>query len=884
MAKGCKANQFNSAFPTWGLVLFVSLFCGQRLVRAEQPPEYEADVRPLLAEYCLTCHATENPTASLSLESLSAILGGGNSGPAVDPHSAESSLLLQRLVDGSMPPGNTPKPTQEEIGIVRAWIEAGAPSAEARQPEPLEAKNAVSEEDRSFWAFRKLDAAAVPRVRQIERLRTPIDAFILNRLEKKGLDFSPDADPATLVRRLHLDLLGLPPQPKEVAAFVHHPSEQSYRKLVDRLLASPHFGERWGRHWLDAAGFVDTVGGDVDAPRIKLGEGKWRYRDYVVDSFNQDKPYDRFLLEQLAGDELMEWRSAPRFTPEMLELLVATTFLRAAADDTDEDVLNTLDIRYGVLQCTLDTFTSNVLALTVACAQCHDHKYDPIPQKDYYRLAAIFTPAWNPHSWLQPGDRQLADVAPVQRRQIDQSNEKIDTAAAPIKRKLRALYSPYEEQLLEERLQTLPETIREDVKDALQIPGRLRTPVEKYLVEKLEPLVGVSRDEINPYFTEMEYSRAKRLEEQLAEIEAERDSYGYLQAVYDVGPPPATHLLRRGNYLTPGPEVTPGFLTVLDEEEGSTGIEDWAPQKKTSGRRLALGHWLTQPNSRVSALVARVIVNRMWQYLFGEGIVATSDNFGRNGASPTHPQLLEWLARELIGGGWHLKPVLRLMLNSTVYRQTSHRRDGIGGIQPETVDPGNQLLWRMRLRRLEAEAIRDSILAISGKLNLAMSGPSILVRARPDGVVLVSKPDLAQPGDRFRRSVYLLTRRNYNLSFLTVFDHPIMSTNCTRRDDSAVVLQSLSLLNNEFVLDNAQHFAHRLLAAGGEQVTVIQRAFAAALARPPTPQEEVWSQELLDDEVSRSLDRNLPPAEAERQAVASLCQMLFNTNEFLHVE
>ena len=224
------------------------------------------------------------------------------------------------------------------------------------------------------------------------------------------------------------------------------------------------------------------------------------------------------------------------------------------------------------------------------------------------------------------------------------------------------------------------------------------------------------------------------------------------------------------------------------------------------------------------------------------------------------------------------------MLNSTVYRQASHRRDGIGGIQPETVDPGNQLLWRMRLRRLEAEAIRDSILAISGKLNLAMSGPSILVRARPDGVVLVSEPDLAQPGDRFRRSVYLLTRRNYNLSFLTVFDHPIMSTNCTRRDDSAVVLQSLSLLNNEFVLDNAQHFAHRLLAAGGERVTVIQRAFAAALARPPTPQEEVWSQELLDNEVSRSLDRNLPPPEAERQAVASLCQMLFNTNEFLHVE
>ena len=887
MAKGCQAKQSKrfSAPPTWVLLLSASLLCGPEWLGAEKPPQYEADIHPLLARYCLSCHSNENATADdLSLESLAAILRGGSGGPAVDPHSADSSLILQRLLDGSMPPGDDAKPTQQEIGIVRAWIEAGAPSAQASQPEPVEAKSPVSQEDRSFWAFRRLETPTLPQVDRRDRLRTPIDAFILGKLEDEGLDFSPDADPATLVRRLHLDLLGLPPAPEQVAAFVRNPSETSYRQLVDDLLASPHFGERWGRHWLDAAGFVDTIGGDVDAPRIKLGEGKWRYRDYVVNAFNQDKPYDRFLLEQLAGDELVEWRSAPRFTPEMLDLLVATTFLRAAADDTDEGVLNTLDIRYGVLQRTLETFTSNVLALTVACAQCHDHKYDPIPQQDYYRLTAIFTPAWNPHSWLQPKDRRLADVAPVEKAGIDEKNEKIETAAAPLLRKLRSLYSPYEERLLEKRLQQLPETLRQDVKDALQVPAQLRTPVEKYLVEKLEPLVGVSRDEVSPHLSETERTRAQGLQEQLAEIETERASYGYLQAVYDVGPPPTTHLLRRGNYLTPGPEVTPGFLSVLAEEKGSLAIQDWSLRKETSGRRLALGQWLTRPDSRVSALVARVIVNRMWQYLFGEGIVATSDNFGRNGARPTHPQLLEWLAGELIAGGWRLKPVLRLMLNSTVYRQASHRTGETGDIRPERVDPGNRLLWRMRLRRLEAEAIRDSILAISGKLNPAMGGPSILVKARPDGVVLVSEPDLAQPGDRFRRSIYLLTRRNYNLSFMTVFDHPVMSTNCTRRDDSAVVLQSLSLLNNEFVLDNAQHFADQLLAAGGETVTMIRQAFQAALARPPNPQEEVWSQQLLADEVRRSLERNVAPPEAQRRAMASLCQMLFNTNEFLHVE
>ena len=889
-------------------LLIVSCWAYPAASQSESTPQFERDVLPILTESCFQCHGQQAPMAGLDLRTPSSILRGGASGPAVVEHSAETSFLFQRISEGSMPPGKENKLSPEQIEVIGRWIDAGVPALESYEPVEVAEAPVVTEEERQFWAFRKAATVEVPPVRALERVRTPIDAFILARLEAKGLGFSQDAARRTLIRRAYFDLIGLPPSPEEVETFQSDSSPDAYEDLIDRLLASPHFGERWGRHWLDEAGHSDIVDTDVDAPVVTFAQGKWRYRDYVVRVLNEDMPYDRFLTEQLAGDELVEWRSAGKFTPEMLELLTATGFLRVAADDTRLYELNTVDIRWGVLQRTLKILTSNVLGLTVACAQCHNHKYDPIPQRDYYRLAAIFTPAYNPSEWLQPQDRLLADVSATEKEEIDHQNAEIDGQVEPWKRKLATLHRPYQRRLLEEKLVELPEPIREDLKTAVLTPSKERTAVEKYLMETLGPLVEVPGEEIQALMSEEEKTNALALEEKITPLEEQRRSYGWLDAVYDTGPPPATHLLRRGDHQTPGPEVQPGFLAVLTELGKSQTIGvDQIPTEGTSGRRLALARWLTDRESPAGALVARVRVNRLWQHLFGEGIVATSDNFGRNGAQPTHPELLNWLATEFMTTGWRVKPLLKLMMTSTVYRQASHRignegekgqDEGIAAADPNTVDPGNLLLWRMRLRRLESEVIRDAILAVSGNLDRTIGGPPVLIEGLPDGKVVVSKKDeLAYsgiiPGEKiilsnsnpWRRSIYLLARRNYNLSMLSVFDQPVMSTNCIRRGRSAVVLQSLSMLNNEFVVEQAEDFARRVAKRAGEAPEArIELAFRIALGRNPTPEEVAWSSGLLQRATERFQASEAAPEEAAQKAMGRLSQMLLNTNEFLYVE
>jgi hypothetical protein len=889
-------------------LLIVSCWAYPAASQSESTPQFERDVLPILTESCFQCHGQQAPMAGLDLRTPSSILRGGASGPAVVEHSAETSFLFQRISEGSMPPGKENKLSPEQIEVIGRWIDAGVPALESYEPVEVAEAPVVTEEERQFWAFRKAATVEVPPVRALERVRTPIDAFILARLEAKGLGFSQDAARRTLIRRAYFDLIGLPPSPEEVETFQSDSSPDAYEDLIDRLLASPHFGERWGRHWLDEAGHSDIVDTDVDAPVVTFAQGKWRYRDYVVRVLNEDMPYDRFLTEQLAGDELVEWRSAGKFTPEMLELLTATGFLRVAADDTRLYELNTVDIRWGVLQRTLKILTSNVLGLTVACAQCHNHKYDPIPQRDYYRLAAIFTPAYNPSEWLQPQDRLLADVSATEKEEIDHQNAEIDGQVEPWKRKLATLHRPYQRRLLEEKLVELPEPIREDLKTAVLTPSKERTAVEKYLMETLGPLVEVPGEEIQALMSEEEKASARILKEKITQLGEGRRSYGWLHAVYDTGAPPPTHLLRRGDYLTPGPEVQPGFLAVLTEPGKSQTIgADQIPTEGSSGRRLTLARWLTDRESPAGALAARVRVNRFWQHLFGEGIVATSDNFGRNGARPTHPELLDWLAAEFMRTGWRIKPLLKLMMTSTVYRQNSYRRGKTGETgqgeatmsgEPEAVDPGNRLLWRMRLRRLESEVIRDAILAVSGNLDRTIGGPPVLIEGLPDGKVVVSKKDeLAYsgiiPGEKiilsnsnpWRRSIYLLARRNYNLSMLSVFDQPVMSTNCIRRGRSAVVLQSLSMLNNEFVVEQAEDFARRVAKRAGEAPEArIELAFRIALGRNPTPEEVAWSSGLLQRATERFQASEAAPEEAAQKAMGRLSQMLLNTNEFLYVE
>jgi mono/diheme cytochrome c family protein len=774
--------------------------------RAEGPaapaPRFEPDVLPVLTAHCLKCHgAGKKPKAGLDLRSAAGLLKGGESGPALVPGSAEKSLLLQMIRKEEMPPKGNPRLTAEEIALLRRWIDAGAPAAEVAFASVDVAAARVTEQDRQFWAFRKPVRPPVPRVRDGARVRTPVDAFVLVRLEAKGLTFAPDADPATLVRRVYLDLLGLPPAPDEVDAFLADTRPDAYERLVDRLLASPHYGERWGRHWLDAAGYADSIGGDNDPGQVFPREGMYRYRDYVVRSLNADKPFDRFLLEQIAGDELDDWRSAPVLTPEMREHLVATGFLRTTVDHTYEDELNRPFERYQVLHDTIENLTSNLLGLTVACARCHDHKFDPVAQVEYYRLLAVLKPVYNPEAWIKPQDRHLDDVSAQEKAAIAQ---------------------------------------------------------------QVADLIGRTASG----------AKVAALTQQIAALNARRQSVGKIQAAWEVGAAPATYLFRRGNLVTPGAEVQPGFLAVLTDPGSPVLLGPTLPGGTSSGRRTAWAHWLTRPDH---PLTARVFVNRVWQRYFGEGIVATSDNFGHLGARPTHPELLDWLATEFVRGGWKMKALHRLLVTSTVYRQSSAARP-----DAETVDPGDQLLWRQRLRRLESEVIRDSVLAVSGTLDRTMGGPPVPIAPQADGLVVVPDKGLPTPTARWRRSLYLFSRRNYNLTLLNVFDQPVMATNCTRRVASAVPLQSLTLLNDSVMLEQADHFAARVAAVSAGPGKRVETAFRLAFARRPTAPEAAASTAFLTRVEQDYAAEGLPHTEAERKALARLCHMLLCANEFLY--
>jgi hypothetical protein len=745
----------------------------------------------------------------------------------------------------------------------------------------------VTDKDRQHWAYMLPLRPSIPTVQNAERVRTPIDAFVLVRLQAKGMTFSPDACRTTLIRRMYLDLLGLPPGPDAVDAFVADSRPDACERLLDLLLASPHFGERWGRHWLDVVGYADTVGFDTDATNIIQSEGKWRYRDYVIAAFNHDKPYDRFVTEQLAGDELDDWRNAPEFTPQIREHLIATGFLRTARDQTHEPESNIPLCYYGVLHDTVAIVGNSLLGLTLTCAQCHDHKFEPIPQRDYYQLMALLTPAYNPQQWKpvypwkpEIKDRGLPDVSPAEQAAIQRHNSAVDRQVEILKKQLWDLHRPYEARLREAKLRTVSEPVRADTKTALQTEPEKRNEIQKYLAQKFEPVLRVTPEEVTAALSPTDRATAGKLNDQVAALNQRRRSFGKLQALYDVGPPPPTYLLKRGNHDKPGQEVQAGFISVLSDPARSPATFLGPPSGSTSGRRTALARWLTEPNSRAAGLLARVMVNRLWQHLFGQGLVPTPENLGKSGEPPTHPELLEWLSVEFAHSGWRIKPMLKLLMTSTTYRQAS-----IGDhADAQTLDPTNRLLGRMRLRRLEAEAIRDALLAVGGQLDDTMGGPPVLLHALPDGLVVIDDKALARPAARGRRSVYLLARRAYNLSLLTVFDQPLVAVNCPCRDASAVPVQALTMLNDKAVAEHAQHFADRVARLGRSRDDMVRTAFRLALARPPTAAELRIGGELLDRQATLFRGANRPAAEASRLALVQLCHTLLNTSEFLYVE
>ncbi len=878
---------------SYGCALIFIAYAPASGAASPNSPLFERDVWPIISARCIACHGTHEPERSLNLTSVSSMEQGGDSGPALNQAKLDASILLERISKGEMPPPSERQLSPDEIALLKAWILAGAPANDrTKTPPPV---SPIRDIDRQFWSFLPLNRSAIPQVRDAARVRTPIDAFLLSQLEAKELGYSPDADPVTLVRRLYFDVIGLPPTPEQVDVFLNDDEPHAFETLVDRLLSMPQFGERWGRHWLDVAGYVDTVGFDTDATNVILSEGKWRYRDYVIQAFNDDKPYDRFLAEQIAGDELYDWRQVKRYSPEMRDALIATGFLRTARDLTHEDVGVIPQNFFGIMHDTLETFGTGVLGLTLNCVRCHSHKFDPIPQEDYYRLMASLTPAYNPNAWrpvipYQSGiqDRTIPDVGLEEQGQINSHNAQLDVRIESIRKLIAEQRNACEQRLVASNLEKLPQAVRTDTKAALDTPAGKRSPVQAYLVEKFAADVQVSPDQITASLSDAEKAAVTDLETKIAAAESERQKIGKIQALFDITAPPSTHLLLRGSEQSPGAEVQPGYLRVLSNTDDDALAAVQSPYEGTSGRRLALAHWLTERGSRAEALVARVMVNRLWQHVFGRGLVATPDNFGAQGQPPTHPELLDWLSAEFVEGGWQIKPLLRQMLNSTAYRQASRRETrpiAPAIADPEDIDPANDLLWRMRVRRLESEVIRDAILSVCGTLNLKMGGPPVPISAMPDGMVAVANDKVAEPPDSSRRSVYLVSRRAYNLSLLTVFDQPLVATNCVERVASAVPLQSLFMLNDAFVIDQAEQLANRIVknrATADEQA--ITSLFRTVLARQPNNDEITTCRDLLRQQTAAYQAAGAAPTEAGHQALVQLCHTLLNTSEFLYVE
>jgi Protein of unknown function (DUF1553)/Protein of unknown function (DUF1549)/Planctomycete cytochrome C len=845
--------------------------------RAELVPSFSREIQPILAEHCLKCHGATTQKADLDLRSATKMEKGGVSGPAIERGASSKSLLYEQISKHVMPPGKVAKLTDEQIRVIARWIDAGAPSDRA-------ADDAPSISEHTHWAFRPPVKSAIPSVNGRTAIATVVDSFVLGRLEAKGLAFSPRAERWKLIRRATFDLTGLPPTVGEIETFLAAAGPDAYDRLIDRLLASPAYGERWGRHWLDNAGYADTHGGDNDLGTIKENKDIWKYRDYVVRSLNIDKPFDRFITEQLAGDEQVEWRGEARYTSATLEKLVATGFLRNVPDDTNEAELNRPLERNEIVGRVTESVASNLLGLTVNCARCHNHKYDPVTQEEYYKLVACFTPVYDPGKWKLPGERSLPDVPLGEAKATANYNAEIDQSIEMEKKKAAAVRKEAEERARASRYAALPEGLRADLRGALAAAADQRTAVQKYLAEKLGPLVWVTPAEVERTLSSGEKAVVQTVAEKSAALATARRSYGSIQAVWEDGASPSpTCILRRGDWAAPLASVAPGFPAALSQT-GRTELARPSDTKGTSsGRRLALARWLT---ARDHPLVARVLVNRIWQHHFGTGIVATPDNFGLKGAPPSHPELLDWLAVDLIEHGWRFKRLHKLIMTSAVYLQSSQRGGaGRGGSsRAEALDPGNELLARMPMRRLEAEAMRDEILAVSGQLKRRLGGAPTQLVSRADGLVLVSAKD---PVAANRRSLYLFARRNYPVGLLDVFDFPIMALNCTRRPMTATPSQSLAALNSEFVQDQAAAFAERVRSENGssaDPAALVERAFLLAFARRPAPAEIWLCMQSLERQAEAFRATKLSNDQAGDRAFEGLCHMLLCSNEFLYIE
>ena len=837
---------------------------------------FEKDVRPILKAYCFMCHGEANEReGGLDLRLARLAQQGGDSGPAVLAGKHKESLLVERIRSKEMPPSKK-KVTPEELAIIQQWIDQGAKTA---RPEPQEIGHGplFTEEEKAYWAFQPIQRPPVPQVKHAQQVKTPVDNFLLTRLEQEGLSYSPPASKETLIRRATYDLTGLPPTPAEIDEFVHDDSPAAYDRLLDRLLESPRYGERWGRHWLDVAGYADSEGyAEEDTER------KWayKYRDYVIHSIHADKPFDQFIQEQLAGDEMLT-PPYKNLTPDQAEKLIATGFLRMAADGTGNGGVDKKAASNQVVADTVQIVSTALLGLTVGCAQCHDHRYDPIPQADYYRLRAVFEPALDWKNWRVPNARLITlytDADRQQAAQLEAEAKQLDAARLEKEKEFIA-------EVFERELAKRPEELRQPLREARDTPEKMRTAEQRKLLKE-HPSVNVSAGSLYLYDKKMA-DELKKMASDAADVRAKKPKEEMVRALSEVpGKVPQTFLHYRGDYEQPKEELQPAGLSIL-EEVSPAKIPAKNPELPTTGRRTAFAAWLT---SGTHPLVSRVLVNRIWMHHFGRGLVASPADFGTLGERPSHPELLDWLASDFTDHGWKLKRFHKLLMSSNVYLQGTQRT-----AQAESIDPDNRLLWGKPLMRLEAEAVRDAMLATSGKLNEKRFGPAVPVMADLVGQWVIGKENLnaGRPGaivdmkgEEFRRSLYVQSRRSRPLAVLDMFDLPTMAPNCEVRASSTVAPQSLMLMNSDFVMDQARHFALRVQTEAGENLTAqVTLAWRLALGTQPTAAQLHDSVTYVQDQTAQfSTTKFKDKITPSQLGLASFCQALYSANGFLYVD
>ena len=768
------------------------------------------EIKPVFAVHCYKCHTGEKPKGGLRLDTFQHALAGGKSGqPALKPGASRESELVRRITtsdpDDQMPPKGA-RLMPAEIERIRRWIDTGA----------------VWPDRDDYWAFQLPKKSLPPPLTDPTGIRNPIDRFINATLAAAGIAPVPEADTRTLLRRAYADLLGVPPTPEEADRFLKDKSSTAFEKLVDRLLDDPRYGERWARHWLDLVRYGESDGYEDD----KIRPHAWRYRDYVIRSLNTDKPYDRFIQEQIAGDEL--WPDDP-------EARIATGFARLGSWDgmSKEPEKQWQEF----LNDATDLVGSVFLGMTLGCARCHDHKYDVITQRDYYGMQAFFAGVKR-----EPADLHGRFNEPI----------KVSSAFEEESARLKNLREEHDELLRAARL------VLEEQRPAPKEGEQKKKISDSDVTRKVNADHPGKLSKLN--------AGIKELERQMHLHEPKAD------AVVSSSKVPKTYVLLGGELSRRGPEVGPSLVTAMVP----VGT---APEIPAKGRRTQLSKWLT---SREHPLTTRVTVNRLWQHHFGSGIVATASDFGRNGKRPTNPELLDWLAREFVDQGYSLKKMHRIIMTSAAYRRSSAQNDSAFAKDPE-----NKWLWRMNRRRLESEALRDTILAVSGRLNPAIGGPGVYAKL-PKGVNVefpnndkeLSWGSCTEDEDR-RRSIYLFQRRSLTFPLMDVFDVAPMNQSCAVRPQTTVAPQALALFNGEFVREAAGHFATRLRReAGQDPARQIDRAFQIAFARLPTKVEREEARRFLEAQaVIRKSE-----AEARASALTDFCHAILNSNELLYVD